>query len=428
MIVIIGAGLSGLSAAYHLNDEHIILEKEGKVGGLCKSIKVDGYVFDYAPHILYTKNDYVENLYKELLKNNIFKKLRRAYIYINDIYVEYPFEVNLNALPPEVIEECINGLLNRNENKPKNFEEWIYATFGKGIAKHYMFPYNEKIWKYDLSKMGIDWISGRVVSPSIQEIKQGAAQKIRKQYGQNAEFYYPKYDGIGALANQLASSVGNISLNSEVVEIKFVKNQLKIKYIKEGGLKEIFTKYIISSIPLPDLVKIIDDVPDEVRRAVGSLVHNSLVCVNIGIKRPKIIDKHWLYFPEKEFIFNRVSFPMNFSKFTAPKGRSSILVEVTHRENIVDIDDIKEKTVGGLVDANILKENDIIEVCDITNFKYAYIIYDLEHKQNVNIIHKYLKSKNIIPVGRFGEWEYLNMDKSILSGKMAAIELNEGRI
>ena len=417
-----------MSAAYHLNDEYLILEKEGKVGGLCRSLKVDGYVFDYAPHILYTKNDYVKNLYRDILKDNLIKKIRRAYIYINNTFVEYPFEVNLNTLPPEVIEECINGILKKNNNEPHNFKEWIYATFGEGIAKHYMIPYNEKVWKYDLSKINIDWISGRIISPSVQEIKQGATQKIQKHYGQNAEFYYPKYDGIGAFANQLASNVGSISLNSEVVEIKFLKNQLKIKYIKDDEIKEVSTDYIISSIPLPDLVKMLCDVPEDVRRATESLLHNSLVCVNIGIKRPKIIDKHWLYFPEKEFIFNRVSFPMNFSKLTTPKGRSSILVEVTYRENNVDINDIKEKTVNGLMDANIIKKDDIIEVYDISNFKYAYIIYDLEHERNVNVIHKYLKSKNIIPVGRFGEWEYLNMDKSILSGKRAAIELNGGRI
>lgn len=429
MAVIIGAGLAGLSAAYHLKDECRILEKDKVVGGLCKSVKTNEYIFDCAPHILYTKNDYVKKLFQELLKDNLIKHVRKAYVYINNTFVEYPFEVNLNVLPREIIVECINGILNRNNNnEPKNFEEWIYTTFGDGIAKYYLIPYNQKIWKFDLSKINVDFISKRVPSPGIQEIKQGATKKLDKKYGANAIFYYPKYDGIGALANKLASNVSNISLNSKVIEIKSINKKLYIKYIKNNEIEEVNTDTIISSLPLPDIIEIIDDIPEEVHKAAKSLNYNSLICINLGIKRPNLTDKHWLYFPEKEFIFNRVSFPMNFSKFTTPDGRSSILVEVTQKGNYINVNEIKEKVIEGLLDANIIKDNDEVEVCDANHFKYAYIIYDFEHKKNVSIIHEYLKSKNIIPIGRFGEWEYFNIDKSILSGKRAAVKLNEVKL
>jgi len=423
-VIILGGGLAGLSAAYHFKNQYLLLEKEKQVGGLCSSKKVNGYTFDNAPHIFYTKNDYVKNLIYNLLKGNLIEQVRRAYIYLKSVYVKYPFEANLKPLSKEVIEECIKGVIEKEKSKPKNFKEWIYSTFGKGVAKHYMIPYNEKIWKYNLEKMSLDWIAGRVPSPSVEDMRKGASGKQEKEFGGNVEFSYPKQNGIGAIAEGLLSQISNFSLNSEVTKINCKSDSVEITYKKNGKIKKVNSKHVISSLPLPDLTETIEDIPEEVVKAAKNLVHNSLVCVNIGVKRSGISDKHWVYFPEKEFLFNRISFPMNFSRFTTPKDRSSMLVEVTHgKDETMDLVKVKEEVMEGLVDAKILKENDELEVCDISCFKYAYVIYDLNHKKNVTIIHRFLNENNIIPIGRYGEWEYLNMDKSILSGRKAATEL-----
>jgi UDP-galactopyranose mutase len=227
------------------------------------------------------------------------------------------------------------------------------------------------------------------------------------------------HGGIGALANQLSRGL-NVSPNSEVVEVKPSGTEIRIKYRRDGEIRETTSEKILSSIPLPELVGILHDPPEDVEKAAGSLVYNSLVCVNIGVKRPDIIDKHWLYFPEEKFVFNRISFPMNFSEHTTPGGRSSILVEVTHREASTDPAKLRDRVVEDLAKTRIITERDEIEVCDTSTFKYAYVIYDLYHGKNVRIIHDYLERSNIIPIGRFGEWEYFNMDKAILSGKDAA--------
>jgi protoporphyrinogen oxidase len=422
MIPILGAGLAGLSAARHLDGGHLILEKDRQVGGLCKSANISGYVFDYAPHILFTRDDYVRTLFEDLLKGNLYRHTREAYIYMKDVYVRYPFEANLNALPEAIIQECIDGVINRETAEPTNFEEWIYDTFGDGIAKHYMMPYNRKIWKYELSRMNTGWIRGRVPSPSVEEMKRGAVGTLKKDYGPNAEFTYPKHGGIGALANQLSRGL-NISTSSEAVEVKPSGTEVRVRYRREGEIREVSSEKVVSSIPLPELVGILHDPPEEVVKAAASLVYNSLVCVNIGVKRPNVIDKHWLYFPEEDFIFNRMSFPMNFSEHTTPRGRSSILVEVTHRNTSLDMDGIRDRVIEDLKKTSIITERDEIEVCDTSAFKYAYVIYDLDHEKNVGVIHDYLNRSNIIPIGRFGEWEYFNMDKAILSGKNAALRV-----
>ncbi|MDI6826589.1 MAG: FAD-dependent oxidoreductase [Candidatus Aenigmarchaeota archaeon] len=424
MIAILGGGLAGLSAAYHLNgNNYLILEKENQAGGLCRSTQIKGYTFDYAPHVFFTQNEYVLSLINKLLGNNLIQQDRRAYIYLNNVYVKYPFEANLSVLPGDVISECIDSMLNRDDKEPKNFKEWIYATFGRGIAEHYLIPYNEKMWKYDLSEISLDWISGRVPAPTVEEIKKGASGQQDKEFGPNAQFLYPKVGGMGAIVKAFSNKL-RLSLNSKVTRIKHKKDEVEIGYEKDKKTKKMNVKHVVSTLPLPDIIKMFDDASEEVIKVSEALVHNSLVCINIGIKRAGISDKHWVYFPEKKIIFNRISFPMNFSRFTTPKGKSSILVEITYEKNSrIDLEGIKERVINGLIDADILKENDEIDVCDASYFRYAYVIHDLKHKKNVEIIHKFLKEKNIIPVGRFGEWEYLNMDKAILSGKNAVIKL-----
>ncbi len=422
MKVIIGAGLSGLSAAYHMGSGNKLLERESEVGGLCRSVTTKGYTFDLAPHIFFTGSQYVNGLVNELLNGDLIKQRRRAYIYLLSTYVEYPFEVNLHGLPQGVIDECIEGARNRPDIQPRNFMEWISATMGEGVARHYMVPYNEKIWKYPLKEMSIDWVAGRVPAPSVEEMVKGAQGKVEREYGPNAYFQYPRVGGIGAIPTAFAKRVTDISLNSNVHEIRHNGKRLDVLYTRNGEPKRLEADRVLSSVPLPELVKMIKSTPEEVIKASERLVSNSLACFNIGVDRETISDKHWLYFPEKEYIFNRISFPMNLSPETTPKGKSNIVVEVTYRGAKPDPEETKAKVREGLIHAGILRENDKLEVFDALDFKYAYVIYDLQHKGNVNLIQAYLESLRVSSMGRFGEWEYLNMDKAILSGKRAAEE------
>jgi UDP-galactopyranose mutase len=300
--------------------------------------------------------------------------------------------------------------------------EWIKSTMGEGVAKHYMIPYNEKIWKYPLEEMNIDWIVGRVPSPSVEEMVKSAQGKVDRDYGPNAYFQYPRFGGTGAIPNAFAKRVKEISLYSNVFEIRPVGKHLDVLYTRNWEPKRLEADRVLSSVPLPELVKMIKSAPEEVVKASERLVYNSLICLNIGINREAISDKHWLYFPEKEYIFNRISFPMNLSPETTPRGRNSIVVEVTYRGTKPDPNEIKQRVREGLIRAEILREGDKLEVFDALDFKYAYVIYDTQHRRNVNLIQSYLKFVRVSSMGRYGEWEYLNMDKAILSGKRAAEE------
>jgi UDP-galactopyranose mutase len=422
MNVIIGAGLSGLSAAYHLGGGYSVLERDGEVGGLSRSVTSKGYTFDLAPHIFFTGSQYVNGLVDELLNGDLIRQRRKAFIYTHRTYVEYPFEANLYGLPQKVIDECIEGARKRPNIQPRNFMEWIRATMGEGVAKYYMAPYNQKIWKYPLEEMNIDWVAGRVPAPSVDEMIKGARSKVEHEYGPNAYFLYPRLGGIGSIAKAFEKRIEQVSFYSNVNEIKQKGKHLEVAYTVNGESKKLEADRVLSSVPLPELVKMLPNAPEDAVQASQRLIYNSLLCFNIGVDRESISDKHWLYFPEKEYIFNRISFPMNLSPETTPRGKSSVLVEVTYRGKKPDVDETKVKVREGLIKAEILRESDKLEVFDALDFKYAYVVYDLHHRSNVDAIKPHLDTLRVTSMGRFGEWEYLNMDKSILSGKKAAEE------
>ena len=465
-IVILGAGLSGLSAAYHLRDDYQIFEKESEVGGLCRSIFIDGFTpletppspvggmkkivngslmpsskertnalfltgftFDYGPHILYTINPYVSQLIKNLLGNNFSSQSREAWIYHRkyDCYTRFPFQAHLYGLPKGVVKECILGLFESkmSEGKippPRNYHEWMEQTFGKGITKHLMVPYAEKLWTVAPSTMNYDWIERRVPQPDIETILDGALGEVNRNVGFNNDFWYPKRGGIHALPHALAECLNRMHLNKEIVEIDAKRREITFK----TGEKVRY-EHLISSLPLPVLIaSIIKDVPSDVFSAAEGLRYNSILCVNIGVKRPHISDKHWVYFYEEEFSFHRISFQMNFSPYTVPKEMSSVSTEVAYsRYRNISKTNIVERVRDDLIKAKILNEDDEIVASDIRDIKYAYIIYDHNHRKNVKTIHRYLKEHDIYPCGRFGEWEYFNMDHSILSGKRAAECVNK---
>jgi len=427
---ILGAGLTGLSAGYHLgaSSDYAVYEMLDEVGGLARSEKNKGFFFDYAPHILYTADEYASALIHKLLEGNIHIQKRKAYIYHGkyDLYTRFPYQAHLHGLPAEDIIECLSGLVDvlRNPDRPKptNYREWMYWRFGKGIAEQLMIPYAERIWTIDPKEMNFSWIDRRVPEPDFDAILRGALHDEDKLAGFNQEFWYPVEGGIEALPVALAKGVKNIHLNKRVIKI-----DAKEKVVSFSDGERVNYENLVYTLPLTHLPQFIDDIPEHVSKAIAGLQHNSIDCVNIGINRPDISPYQWLYFHEDEFIFHRISFPRNFSEKTCPPGTSSVCCEVAHSSHRppreTDRDRIIQATIDGLVKAKILREEDEILTAEVLRIDPAYVIYDLDYEENVKVIHEYLKSLDIEPCGRFGDWQYYNMDHSILSGKRVAEEI-----
>jgi UDP-galactopyranose mutase len=428
-ILILGAGLAGLSAAYHLKQDCLVLEKEAEAGGLCRSFHADGFTFDYAPHILYPQDNYTRMLVKKLLAGNLRTQEREAWIYHRKYraYTRFPFQSHLYGLPPIVRDTCLASFkaahTHDRKRSPRTYAEWIRWNFGERMAEEFLVPYSLKLWTVRPGVMNCAWLAGRVVAPRYQEVIRGAREENPHQHGLNTGFWYPLKGGIGALPAALAKRVqGNIQLQASVTKIDTRRRLVIINRTQECGYDR-----IISTLPLPELVALIDAVPARIQQAARNLQYNSVLCVTLGIERPAISPRHWIYYHDSEYCFNRISLPMNLSPRTVPGRASSICAEITYSSTKpLDRRRLIDRVVRELRDTGILNSTDNVLVKNTLCLPYAYVIYDQEHRRNVDLIHDYLLRQGIVPAGRFGEWEYFNMDKTLLSGKKAAKRLIHG--
>lgn len=426
--VILGAGLAGMTAAYILQEagerHWQVYEHENRVGGLARTVEIDGYRFDYGPHILFTIDQEIEELIRNLLGENFHAQERRAYIYhrAHDLYTKFPFQAHLYGLPAQVVEKCLLGLVEAVENQakggfsPKNYDEWMRGFFGKGIAEHLMIPYAKKIWTVEPSSMDFSWIGRRVPTPNVERIVRGALSNEVDQVGVTSNFWYTKQGGIEPLATALGERIESIHLERTAERIELPAKQV---IFADGEIVPF--DQLIFSLPLCHIPRFISNLPSEVQAACDGLRYQGIYCVNVGVDREGISDKHWIYYYEDEFPFHRLSLPANFSPDCVPPGKSAISAEVAFSDvRPLDKGTAVQKTIDGLIAAKIITPDDSISFTHAEEILPAYIIYDLKHAKYVEIIHAYLNENDIHTVGRFGEWQYYNMDHSMRSGKSIA--------
>ncbi|HPT39214.1 MAG TPA: FAD-dependent oxidoreductase [Candidatus Omnitrophota bacterium] len=430
-IIILGGGLAGLSAAWHLKQSginSIVLEKEKTAGGLCRSKQIDGFTFDYDGHLLHFRNNYSLQLVKKLLKDNLVQHRRSAWIHNFGIFSRYPFQANLYALPKTIASECLWGFIHASNSSSDrsqlNFSKWINATFGKGMAKHFMIPYNRKFWTVPLDRMSCPWSDKFIPQPSLVDIVNGFFADCENSLGYNAVFWYPKKGGIAQLPLALEKQVGGVLKNCCVNSIDLRTKEITI----EGKGKQKFD-ILIMTIPLPELVKIIKPLPESILNSFKKLRWNSIFNLNLGVDKICQNGKHWVYFPHQETSFFRVGFFHNFSGRLAPKGRSSLYAEVSYsKDKPIDRKKITRRIVADLRKVGVISKKSKILVYDTNDIKYGYPIYDKHYVQATSAIKNYLLANNIVVCGRYGSWQYLSMEDALLDGRRVAEGIRSGEL
>jgi len=422
-VVILGAGLAGLSAAWHLKQRGIeatVFEKENTVGGLCRSKRVNGFVFDCDGHLLHFRDSYTLELVKKLLKGNLVRHERSAWISNFGIFSRYPFQANLHALPKPIANECLWGFIHatnsRSNSSRDNFLKWINTTFGKGIAKHFMVPYNKKFWTHPLGRMACPWTDKFIPRLGLREVVNGFFESSNKHLGYNAFFWYPKKGGIIQLPRAFEKQIGKVYKNCCVSQIDLRKKEITIK----GRGKESFDTLILT-VPLPELVKMIRPLPSRVLDSFNRLGWNSIFNLNLGVEGPCQKGKHWVYFPHKETVFFRAGFFHNFSGNTVPDGKSALYAEVSYpKDKPINREEMVKRILKDLYEAKILNKNNKVVVLDANDIKYGYPIYDRNYPRATAAIKKFLSSNNVIACGRYGGWQYMSMEDALLDGRAAA--------
>lgn len=420
--IILGAGLSGISTAYFLQNEKdfddiTLLEMEKTPGGLCRSIKKDGYTYDIGPHILFSKDKEMLELMLSVLDEGKNDLVRSNQILYKGNRVQYPFENDLSKLPEEDLNYCINAF---NNNPYENYQatnmiQFFLKTFGEGITNSYLRPYNEKIWKYDPAYMNTSMVD-RIPKPTKEEIKRSAAGETIQGYLHQLYFSFPTKGGIEAVPNgflkRLNKDKCKVITNAKVTNIK--KNNNRYEVTASGKTYE--ADLIISTIPVQALTNSYENATKELKNHVDALRYNSIKIIFVKLPYDLCGKNFAFMIPDKNVIFHRIS-KMDFlgSEYHHSKDEATYMIEVTYRKNDqidkMSEEEIKEKVKEGLVSIGFSKNKEDASFIDITDYEYAYVIYDINHNDNMKFIREFYNKEGIYLNGRFGNFEYWNMDK-----------------
>ncbi len=420
--VILGAGLSGISTAYFLQNENgfddiTLLEMENTPGGLCRSVKKNGYIYDIGPHILFSKDKEMLELMLSVLDEGKNDLVRSNQILYKGIRVQYPFENDLSKLPEKDLEYCINAF---NHNPYENYEatnmiQFFLKTFGEGITNTYLRPYNEKIWKYDPAYMNTSMVD-RIPKPTQEEIRRSAAGETIQGYLHQLYFSFPTKGGIEAVPNgflrRLDENKCKVVTGAKVTSIKKIGD----KYEIIAGNKKYEADLLISTIPVQELTKCYAKTTEELKKHVDALRYNSIKIAFVKLPYDLCGENFAFMIPDKDVLFHRIS-KMDFlgSEYHHSEKEATYMIEVTYRKNdqvdVLSEEELQEKISDGLVKIGFAKDTKDVEFIDITDYQYAYVIYDIDHTENMEYIRDFYNKEGIYLNGRFGNFEYWNMDR-----------------
>jgi protoporphyrinogen oxidase len=434
-VAILGGGLTGISAAVHLRAPWVLFEREARLGGHARTDERDGFRFDKTGHWLHLRDPGVKQLVDELLPGQMTPIARRARIFSHGVLTRYPYQANLHGLPPEVIKECLLGVIEakvasaaasatagatagaaagQRSARAENFEEYCVEHFGAGISKHFMIPYNEKIWGVHPREITAEWCSRFVPLPNLDQVIAGAVGAGPPEMGYNQHFLYPRAGGIETFTRALTTRMagGRVHTGASPDTVDWRRRELVV-----GG-DRIPYRALVATIPLPELLKRMPDLPPEIEREAGRLRCTTLRYLNIGARGKPRADWHWIYVPEKRYPFYRVNVFSTAMPSMAPEGCSSICVEMADRGPIAE--SAVRDTMAALVEAGALGATGDVAFAEEKQIEYAYVVFDQHYYQATRAIFAFLEANAIHPRGRYGAWTYNAMEDCVLAGREVA--------
>ena len=419
--VILGSGIAGISAGYHLEksaEKVVIYEKNNDWGGLCGNFTIDGFRFDKFVHFTFTDDPYIKGIFEK--SSPLYDHPSISYNYYNGYWLKHPAQNNLAPLPTEEKVNIITDFINRKQipiEEIKDYAQWLEVQYGNYFAHNFPFKYTRKYWGLEANELETKWVGNRMYSPDLSQVLRGSYEVQDETFYYTKYMRYPKKGGFRSILDDCRKGL-DIRFNKEVVKIN---PKEKIVTFKDGTSEKY--ERLISSLPLPEIVNMIDDIPKEVVEA-GKNLHNTCgYMVSLGFKRADVAKRLWFYIYDEDILSSRVYSPSMKSPDNVPEGCSSLQAEVFFdcKAQIPNEETVLNNTIDKLVKMGLFKEDEIV-VKDIRFEKYANVTFDKDIYKNRQIVLDYLKEQNIESIGRFGKWEYMWTFQAFEDGRKVGIK------
>jgi protoporphyrinogen oxidase len=423
-VLVLGAGLAGISASLALDGRYRLLERETRPGGLCRTDVRDGFAFDATGHWLHLRDPGIRALAEELLPGGWVSVERRAAVWSHGVFTRYPYQVNSHGLPPEVVAENVLGFVEAQlgekgralrEREPRDFAEFVLRHLGEGIARNFMFPYNRKLWTVPPAELGTEWMGRFVPRPTLEQVVRGALGLEGDGSGYNARFLYPREGGIETFVRALAARLPRApECGVRALSIDPVR---KVARLSTG--EELRFRAVISTIPLPELVELLGDAPPSVLEAARALRAATVTYVNVAARDVGGPPWHWVYLPEAHLRPYRVGSASAAVPSVAPPGFRSFYVEMSAGEPVPAVE-AEAAAREALLELGMIRTGSDVLFAETRAVPHAYVIHDRAYGPAREEVRRWLASRDVLVAGRSGNWEYSSMEDAMLGGREAA--------
>jgi protoporphyrinogen oxidase len=447
-VIIMGGGPAGLSVGWKLikNDIQVeVIELENQVGGICRSIRKNGYIFDLGGHRFISKYKGLLKDVSEIMGETLELRPRKSQIRLKGKYYAYPLDAKdlITKMNAFVSIKCLFDYLFTtiwNKISPKDdisLEDWIVNRFGRSLYDIYFGPYSEKLWGIPPTKISADWAAQRISLINLWDVfKRLLGKKEDTPTTYATEYFYPK-EGIGQIPERIAEIIteggGKVHLNSKVVRINATENEITGVVVRKNGKEVTLTgDFYVSTVPLPEFIMSIEPKVDPKYVEVSKQMRfRALRFMNLMIDADRISDNTWIYIPEEKYLFFRIQEPRNWGEGTVPKGKTSLILEIA-----CDADDdlwnasdeeIMKRCVVDLKKLGFDVEDKITDYFS-TWCKHAYPIYDIDYIEKLRATFElFMRYDNLAVCGRQGLYRYNNMDHSMMMGYITAEHILNGK-
>lgn len=430
-VAILGTGMAGFGAGYALESlgiPFVCYDKNGYFGGHTRSILYpEGFVFDEGGHISFTKNEHVRSILAENVGSHYEEQKLRIDNYWQGYRIPHPVQCNLRGLPNELVVRVISDFVAASGHQPvtdlsdgcgQTYAEWLFGSYGKAFAETFPMVYGEKYHTTTMDRLTTDWIGPRMYRPSLEEIVRGALHGTVSNTHYVDTFRYPSSGGFASYLKPFARRF-TVRLDYQLTGIDAKGKLLRFS----NGVVNEYSE-LISSIPLPELIPLIDSVPQDVLDAARKLAFTTAVLVNIGLDRCDLSETAITYFYDRDIAISRVNLPHMLSTKNAPPGCGSIQAEVYFSDKYkplgIEATELVDKVIDDLRSCGFIRSGDQILLCDTTINRYANVIYDRDRAPALEIVHGFLKDIGLCYCGRYGRWNHAWTDQAFIDGEATA--------